>query len=513
MKHKLWFSALLLAFVGGLPKGALAQDTVLNVFHKGQLDSLNSGILKQKRFIEVFTPASYKPGSAQQYDVLYVLDGGNWNTGLVTQVQQFLESQNYVPPTIIVSVTGIDRNKELTPTHLESWKNSGGADQFLGFIKNELIPYVNKKYPSNGDNTIWGHSLSGMFVVYTLINEPTLFKSYIAVDPSLWWDNCYVPKMAAAKLPVLAGLNATSNITLFISGREGPDFHAMKIDTMEIVLKKASPPNLTWKLVGYADETHSSVRLKSIYDGLKFTYAGLGSDIEFHPMNGIVLKDQPIKIRYFDDTARLYYTLDGTVPTDRSAHVQREFFLTGPATVTYKRLSNRKNYDKSMTGHFTTEKAPAPVPKPKNIAPGGFNYAYYEGDWDKWPDLKSLQPVKTGITDKDFDPNNFPRKDKFALAIDGFLETKEDGYYLFIFDGDKNSKLYVGNKLLVEWNGNYNHRTYSYILPLAKGFYPFRIEHFQKNKDFQLAWVYLTPGIINTDVPVPIPLEAQYHRR
>ncbi|MDR3712742.1 MAG: alpha/beta hydrolase-fold protein [Puia sp.] len=204
--------------VGSLANMARAQDTVMNSTYKGRLDSIHSDILKQERFLEVFTPPDYKPGSSEKYDVLYVLDGGNWNTGLLNQVRHFAEGQGYIPPTIVVSVMGIDRNKDLTPTHLESWKASGGADKFLGFIKDELIPYINKTYPSNGDNTIWGHSLSGLFVVYALLNEPATFKSYIAVDPSLWWDNSYVPKMAAARLPGLTGQHAT----LFISGREGP---------------------------------------------------------------------------------------------------------------------------------------------------------------------------------------------------------------------------------------------------------------------------------------------------
>lgn len=500
---------ILLIAAGSLANTAGAQDTVLNMSNRGRLDSLNSGILKQKRFIQVFTPPGYKPGSTNKYDVLYVLDGGNWNTGLVSQIQQFVAGEGHIPPTIIVSVMGIDRNVELTPTHLENWKGSGGGDNFLGFITKELIPYINKTYPSNGDNTIWGHSLSGMFVIYAMLNEPTVFKSYIAVDPSLWWDNCLVPKMAAAKLPALGDLNAT----LYISGREGPDFHGMRVDTMDIVLKEVAPAGLKWKVVAYPGETHSSIRLKTTYDGLRFTYAGLTSDIQFAPMNGIVLKDKPIKIWYFDDIARMHYTLDGTMPTELSAKVEREIPLNSAGRVTYKRFTNRSRYDKVVTGDFTIGEMPKPASKPENSKPGGFNYTYYEGDWDKWPDTKNLKPVKTGITDKDFDIDKLPRKNNYALVIDGFLEAKEEGYYLFLFDADKKSKLYLGDKLLMEWDGNYSLRTYTYILPLSKGFYPFRVEYFHKKEDFKLQLSYLTPGTMNTKNPISIPLEVQYSNR
>jgi hypothetical protein len=342
--------------------------------------------------------------------------------------------------------------------------------------------------------------------MYAMLKEPTTFKSYIAVDPSMWWDKCYIPKMAAKELPALADLNAT----LFITGREGENLKGMKIDTMDVVLKKNAPANLSWKLAVYPDETHSSIRLKSIYDGLKFTYAGLTSNIEFHPMNGLVLKDKPIKIWYFDDTTKVRYTIDGRVPTMAATKVQPEITITGPAKVTYRRFSRRSNYDKSATGDFTISEPLRPVAKLRNVKPGGFNYSYYEGDWDTWPELKKLKPAKTGITDKDFDIDNLPQKNNYALVIDGFLETKEEGYYLFFLEADKNSKLYLGNKLLIQWDGNYTRRGYTYILPLSKGFYPLRIEYLHKNEDFKLRMSYLTPSAMDTKNLVPIPPDVQY---
>lgn len=486
-----------------------AQDTVLTVSYKDHLDSINSHILSQKRYIQVFLPAAYTPGSTDKYDVLYVLDGGNWNTGLITKIQRFVEDQGHMPPTIIVSVMGIDRNVELTPTHLDSWKGSGGGEKFLGYITKELIPHIDSTYPTNGDNTLWGHSLSGMFAIYALLNEPTSFKSYIATDPSIWWDNCLVARIAAAKLPAMSNLNAT----LYISGRQGSEYHDMRIDTLEKVLKALAPPGLRWAAVPYKDETHSSVRLKTTYDGLKYTYAGMVSNVQFFPDNGILLKDKPISIWYFDDTTRMHYTLDGTTPTEASPEIKREMPLNGPAKLTFKRFTNRSRYDKMVTGDFTLGTAPPPVRLPKTSKPGGFNYAYYEGNWNGWPDIQKLQPVKTGITDKEFDLDKLPRKNNYALVIDGFIEIKEDGYYMFLFDADKDSKLYVAGKQLMQWEGGYSHPTDTYMLPLAKGFYPFKIEYLHKKEDFRLRCSWLTPSIMNTKDPKSIPLDAQYSAR
>jgi predicted alpha/beta superfamily hydrolase len=501
-----YFKLFLLGLImtGSLINMALAQDTVLSVTYRGKLDSINSTTLKQKRFFQVFIPPGYKSGSSDKFDVLYVLDGSDYNTRLINEVQGFVEWHDYMPPTIIVSVNQIDRNVELTPTHMDASPGSGGADKFLGFIKNELVPYINTNYPSDNDNTLWGHSLGGMFVMYALLREPSLFHSYIASDPSVWWDDGYVTKMASAKLSSLP----FQNTTLFVSGRD-IDVHDMKIDTLDAVLKKSAPVGLKWKLTVYEGETHSAVRLKTTYDALKFTYAGTLKHMDFDPMNGIVLKDKPFKLFYSEDTSRLHYTIDGSVPTINSPKVQPVITMNGPATVTFKVFTNRSRYDKIKTGLFTAEQMSRPISFPQHSQAGGFSYAYYEGDWEKMPDFKNLKPLKTGIADSVFDADKFARKNHFALVIDGLLETKEEGYYIFYLAADSGSRLFIDDKLVVTWDGECG-QAFSGIVPLSKGFYPFRIEYLRHHEECKLAWAYLTPVFMEIQAITPIPFSLQY---
>ena len=512
MRNNCYLFILLLIALGSFAPAAQAQDTVLNLSFKSRVDSIKSTILNQKRLIQVFTPSGYKPGSSETYDVMYVLDGGNWNTGLITRVQQFVQGEGYVPQIIIVSILGIDRNKDLTPTHLQNWTTSGGGDNFLRFIKEELIPYVNKTYPSSGDNTLWGHSLGGMFVTYAMLKEPATFKSYIAVDPSIWWDKCYVAKMAASRLSAMAGLNAT----LYVSGRDEAGMKDMKVDTLDVVLKSHAPAGLHWKVVSYPGESHSSVRLKTTYDGLRFTYAGLVGNIEFHPMNGMVLKDKPIKLWYFEDTTDVHYTTDGTTPTRHAPQVQREITLAQGGKVTYTRFTQRSRHDKSSSGNFTISTPLSPARKPKNLVAGGFQYSYYEGDWDTWPTLSGVKPNKTGTIESNVDVlDQLPRKKDYALVVEGYLEATEEGYYIFLLQGDKGTKFYLGNRLLMQWDGGYTRMNDSYVVPLQKGLYPIRIEYLHKKEDFKLRLSYLTPSRISTKdpQPMPIPASAQYRQR
>lgn len=474
----------------------------------GKRDSINSTILGEKRLIQVLLPEKYKPGSTDTYDVLYVLDGEG-NTKIMSDIQRFIEGEAHMPPTIIVGILNTDRNRDFLPTHVDNTATSGGADKFLLFLKDELIPHVNRTYPSDKVNTIFGHSFGGVFVTYALITEPQLFRSYVAADPSYWWDRGVMIKMVAAKLTGLAGMNKS----FYISGREGHGVVEMNIPPMDSLLKKQAPASLAWKVIAYPDETHGTVRLKSMYDGLRFSYAGYSTrGISFHPMAGIVVKDKPITFWYFGDTVNVRYTTDGTEPTVTSAPMKKENLLSAPGKVTARLFTDRPRYDKTFSGDF---KAGAALPAgklQKNMRPGGFDYAYYEGEWNKLPNFDSLQPAKTGKIDSSFSIDKMPGKKNFALVISGQVEIKEEGYYVFVMDSDDGSRLYLANQLLIDYDGLHGSGALvkSYVVPLKKGFYPIRVEYFQKDGDRKLVLEYLRPGIPITKDTEPIPLALQY---
>lgn len=497
------FLAVAVALIFSLFGCAYAQDM------PGKRDSINSAILNEKRVIQVVLPEKYKPGSTDKYDVLYILD--DWNIKLGYDIQRFIENEHSMPQTIIIGVLNTDRDKDFLPTHSDGNKTSGSADKFLQFFKDELIPYIDKTYPADGDNTLFGHSFGGVFVTYALLNEPQLFNNYIAGDPSYWWDNGIMLKQVKEKLPSLANKGKT----LYIGGREGQGMKEMRINPMDSLLKKDAPAGFKWVVKAYPDESHGTVRLKNFYDGLRFANSDYGGKpIIFHPTSGIVLKNKPIKIWYFDDTTKIHYTLDGSQPSMTSPLVRPELELLGPATITFRKVTERPKFDKTITGEFKEGAYLATTPLRKNYKAGGFNYAYYEGEWDKLPDFKTLTPVKEGIADSTFNIDKLPHQNNFAVVIDGQFEIKQEGYYIFGMTSDDGSKVYLGNKLIIDLDGLHGDEIgRSYIAPLKKGFYPLRIEYFQKDGGRKLELVYVTPDNIVKKKPTPIPYALQYGRK
>jgi len=461
-------------------------------------DSIYSDILKEERSIKVLLPDGFKPGSAEKYEVIYITDG-EWAMDPFSFVYKFAEAENFVPPAIIVAVpnkyvnNANQRDRDFLPLHVPQPAISGGAGNFLSFFKNELIPYIDRTYPTNGTNSLYGHSYGGLFVLYALLSDPQLFGSYYATDPPYRFNNDYLIKMAAQKLE-----NLPPDKILWLAGND-LSYKGQGIERLDSVLRAKAPSGLRWKMVTYPNETHNSVRLKAMYDGIKYSYSGYSNaDVIFHPMNGILLKDKPAPIVVLNSSIDSRYTTDGTEPDMASEKVMNSmFFITGPAQVTVKAFSTSGKYDKIARGNFESGEALPSVPKPKKIKQGGLKYSYYEGNWEQLPDFKKLKALQTGLADSLFNINEFPRQTNFACLLEGYFEIPRDDYYVFVLVSNDGSRLFLGDKLIIDNDGvRATESLKTFILPLKKGFYPVCVEYFQKDESsaFQLLHVNMETG-------------------
>lgn len=260
---KLFRNYLLVLFLSSLTFMARAQTG-------GEIsDSIFSEILNENRALEISLPKGYEAESEVKYDVIYILDG-EWNMNIFSFIHSFAMEDKFVPLVILVSLpnTYIDgqnmRDRDFLPLEMKNNERAGGADLFLDFLKKEVIPYIDENYSTNGVNSLYGHSYGGLFSMYTLLSEPDLFDNYYCTDPPLGWESGYLKKVAGelfAKVPVLEK-------KLWIAGTSNNS----SINDMSKFLMKNAPKKLTWKTATYPNEKHNSVRLKGIYDGIKFCY-------------------------------------------------------------------------------------------------------------------------------------------------------------------------------------------------------------------------------------------------
>lgn len=147
----------------------------------------------EARTINVHLPAGYAAGSAR-YPVLYMPDGGiNEDFPHVARTVDSLIAAGAIPPLIVVGIPNTERRRDMTgPTRFAADSTIaprvGGSAAFRAFIKADLIPTIEARYRTTGERAIVGESLAGLFIVETLLAEPSLFDHYIALDPSVWWN-------------------------------------------------------------------------------------------------------------------------------------------------------------------------------------------------------------------------------------------------------------------------------------------------------------------------------------
>ena len=153
----------------------------------GIKDSLQSSILKENRKFITHLPQGYDT-SRNTYTVLYLLDGSEERLQFFSSMMKFYFKENL----IIVAIPNTDRDRDMMPLSAPSYPVAKpGADNFLLFIRDELIPEIENKNRTNRKRILCGQSLSAVFTLYALLTQPQLFDSYIANSVGWYADMDY----------------------------------------------------------------------------------------------------------------------------------------------------------------------------------------------------------------------------------------------------------------------------------------------------------------------------------
>ena len=139
--------------------------------------------------IKVGLPANYDP-SVEKYATIYVLDGEE-DFDFVSNQCKEVADKNAVEQVLVVGIGyGRDRSIDYTPTKISS--ETGGALEFLNFIKTQLIPEMEEQFgvdTARSSRVILGHSYGGLFAANVFCVDNELFGNYILLSPSLWFDD------------------------------------------------------------------------------------------------------------------------------------------------------------------------------------------------------------------------------------------------------------------------------------------------------------------------------------
>lgn len=106
---------------------------------------------------------------------------------------------------------------------------------------------------TSDETAIVGESLAGMFVIETSLLEPSLFDTWIAVSPSLWWNGGELVRTAGERLRD----GARAGRTLFLTSA-GDDIAPCTPELAE-VLQRETIDGLTWHHQLRPDLRHATI--------------------------------------------------------------------------------------------------------------------------------------------------------------------------------------------------------------------------------------------------------------
>lgn len=228
--------------------------------------------------IFVALPDSYR-GTRERYPVLYTIDA-DAGFSLFTQAYRLLRVDPSTPELLLVGVgyegTVSERRarrlNDLTPTRTGTNPGTGGSEEFLTFLAGTLIPFMDSSYRTIPDDRgLQGHSLGGLFVLYTLLHRPELFGRYIASSPSLWWDEAVLLQQES----LFAQRHRSLPKSVFLSvGSEEPEDMLMYFGPFADSLRSRRYAGLVLDARVLPGENHLSVVARAFVTGVRSVYHG-----------------------------------------------------------------------------------------------------------------------------------------------------------------------------------------------------------------------------------------------
>lgn len=240
----------------------------------GRSYALPSALMGATREINVWLPPGYEAGQAR-YPVLYLLDGGrDQDFHHISGLAQLGTVNGTTRDVIVVGIASVDRRNELAlPTEdaelIAQYPTQGQSERLRRFIAEEVQPFVDGRFRTDGQRALMGESLAGLFVVETFLKEPQMFDAYVAVSPSLWWDGGRLARQSGAHLRDHSNDPRTLILTL---GDEGAEMQG-PMDVLIANLRDYALPGVKWDFTPRPTESHATIYHGAALDAFRRLYA------------------------------------------------------------------------------------------------------------------------------------------------------------------------------------------------------------------------------------------------
>ncbi len=198
----------------------------------------------------------------------------------------------------------------------------------------------------------------------------------------------------------------------------------------------------------------------------------------------------------------IHYTLDGSEPTAMSPVYKEKIIVTETSELkarSFDTAGNRSGLVRTLFTKATFRPAEKIPENPEN----GLTYHYYEGLWNQVPDFNTIPALDKGIT-ATFDLSKRRRDERIGLKFEGIIKVPADGIYTFYTESNDGSKLFIGEKEVVNNDGPHGMEEKSGQIALKTGYHSIMVTYFQTMNKLGLIVRYQGPGVDKQEIPAGI---------
>lgn len=284
MKHNaslvFLFTSLILSLAAGGCKPAISTPGAGTPYPevripRSEIRQLHSSETGRDYDLYIRVPDDYEKYPKVKYPVLYMLDA-QWDFKMMDSIYGSLKYDGLVPEMVIVGISYSGekpdyetlRAMDYTPVNTNNVVGSGDAPKFLAFLKDTVIPFVESNYQVRPtERVLMGHSYGGLFTLYALFTDPSLFNGYVSGSPVTVYGGNFSFKQEEAYFEQHKDL--PTRLYIFVGGEESLLY---PVNQFVDVLKSRNYEGLKLETRVLEGEGHSSSKTEGYNRGLRFVF-------------------------------------------------------------------------------------------------------------------------------------------------------------------------------------------------------------------------------------------------
>ena len=261
---KLFFLLFLIPFIG------FSQSTIT-------YKSFNSTLLNSERTLKIYLPDSYETQKENTYPVAIIFDAEYLFDIYVANAKLFAAREK-APEQIVVGIFQNQDDERYTDCDysVDTGLPNEVSSKFYGFIRDEILPYIEDNYRTSLFRTIVGNSLTANFTNYFFLESQPIFNAYININPS------YAPDMNVKLEAKSQSLN--DEFYYYLSfGNYNKDKNKTEINNVHNLLKLSEYELFNYKYDDFSNSTKTASIGQSIPSAIGFIFKVFAaiSQVEF----------------------------------------------------------------------------------------------------------------------------------------------------------------------------------------------------------------------------------------